>query len=167
MTMRTIDYNQAEPSKHITSAFLCSQCGVCELIACDFMLLSPRKILGAYRKELVKKGVKNPHTRNQLTQNSQFENRKVAIPMLLKKLDLTKYDVELPYVEGVQPVRKVRISLNKHAGRPALPKAQMGQKVKMCDIIASTPEDVLETVYHASIDGKITDVNNEWIEITE
>lgn len=166
MTMRTIDYNQAEPAKHITSAFLCSQCGVCELIACDFMLLSPRKILGAYRQELVKKGVKNPHTRNQITPNSQFENRKIALPMLLKKLDLTKYDVELPYVEGVQPVRKVRIPLNKHAGRPALPKVQMGQNVKMCDIIASTPEDLLGTVYHASIDGKITDVNNEWIEIS-
>ncbi|CAL7959263.1 Na+-translocating ferredoxin:NAD+ oxidoreductase subunit C [Gammaproteobacteria bacterium] len=167
MTMRTIDYNQAEPAKHITSTFLCSQCGVCELIACDFMLLSPRKILGAYRKELIKKGIKNPHARTKIIPNSQFENRKIAIPMLLKKLDLKKYDVELPCVTGVQPVKKVRISLNKHIGLPALSQVQMGQKVKMCDIIASTPDDILGTVYHASIDGKITDVNNEWIEITE
>lgn len=167
MTMRTVDYNQAEPAKHITSAFLCSQCGVCELIACDSMLLSPRKILGAYRKELVKKGVKNPHARDKIAPNSQFENRKVAIPMLLKKLDLQKYDIDLPYITGVQQVKKVRIALNKHAGRPALPQVQIGQKVKMCDIVASSPDDTLGTVYHASIEGKITDVNNEWVEITE
>ncbi|EKE01134.1 MAG: respiratory-chain NADH dehydrogenase protein, partial [uncultured bacterium] len=166
MTMRSLDYNQADPSKHITSAFLCSQCGVCELIACDFMLLSPRKIFAAYRKELVKKGVKNPHTRTKITPNSQFANRKISIPMLLKKLDLVKYDVELQYEEGVQPVKKVRIPLNKHAGRPALPQVKTGQKVKMCDIIASTPDDALGAVYHASIGGKVTEINNEWIEIS-
>jgi RnfABCDGE-type electron transport complex C subunit len=166
MTMRTIDYNQTDPAQHITSAFLCSQCGVCELIACDFMLLSPRKILGAYRKELVKKGIKNPHARNKIVANSQFENRKIAMPMLLKKLDLTKYDVELPYINSVQPVNQVRIALNKHAGASALPQVKAGQRVKMCDIIASTPDDMLGVVYHASINGKIADINNEWIEIT-
>lgn len=167
MTMRTIDYNQAEPSRHITSAFLCSQCGVCELIACDFMLLSPRKILGAYRKELVKKGIKNPHARTNIAPNSQFETRKIAIPMLLKKLDLVKYDVALSIIKGVQQVKTVRISLNKHAGQPALPQVKIGQKVKMCDIVASSPDDALGAVYHASIEGKITDVNNERIEITQ
>jgi Na+-translocating ferredoxin:NAD+ oxidoreductase RnfC subunit len=167
MTMRTVDYNQNEPTKHITSAFLCSQCGLCELIACDFMLLSPRKIFAAYRKELIKKGVKNPHNRNKIIPNSEFENRKVAISVLLKKLDLTKYDVALAYEPNVQPVKKVRISLNKHAGHPALPQVKTGQKVKMCDIIASTPDEMLGTVYHASIDGKITEVSSDWIEITE
>lgn len=167
MTMRTIDYNQAEPAKHITSAFLCSQCGVCELIACDAMLLSPRKIFGAYRKELVKKGIKNPHARNNCIPDSQFENRKIAIPMLLKKLDLTQYSIALPYISSVQQVTKVRIALDKHTGQPALPQVQVGQKLKMCDIIAATPDNMLGTVYHASIDGKITDVNNTWIEITK
>ena len=42
----------------------------------------------------------------------------------------------------------------------------MGQKVKMCDIIAVTPEDALGTVYHASIDGTITDIDNDLIEIS-
>lgn len=166
MTMRTIDYNQAEPIKHITSAFLCSQCGVCELVACDFMLLSPRKILVAYRQELIKNGVKNPHVRKQIAPDSQFENRKIAVPMLLKKLDLMRYDSNLSYIKGVQPAKKVHISLNKHAGMPALPHVKMGQRIKMCDIIASTPDDELGAIYHASISGKITDINNEWVEIT-
>jgi len=167
MTMRTIDYNQSEPTQHVTSAFLCSQCGVCELIACDFMLLSPRKIFAAYRKELVKKRVKNPHTRSNITVDSQFYGRKIAIPMLLKKLDLVKYDVDVPYEKGVKFVKMVRIFLNRHAGMPALPQVQLGQKVMMCDVIAATPNDSLGTVYHASIEGKVTSVDSEMIEITQ
>jgi len=167
MTMRAIDYNQDAPSKHITSAFLCSQCGVCELIACDFMLLSPRKIFAECRKELVRKGIKNPHVRTEIIANSQFENRKISIPTLLKKVDLVRYNIELPYIVGTQLTKKVRIHLNKHAGRSAIPQIKTGQKVKMCDVIASSPDDMLGTVYHASIDGIVTDINNEWIEITK
>ncbi|MFA6409049.1 MAG: 4Fe-4S dicluster domain-containing protein [Gammaproteobacteria bacterium] len=164
LTMRSLDYNQAEPAKNITSAFLCSQCGVCELAACDFMLLSPRKIFGAYRKELVSKGVKNPHQRSKIEPNSQFQNRKLAIPTLLKKIDLVRYDVEIPDC-GRQEIKTVRIPLNKHIGVPAEPKIKIGDKVKMCDIIAASPEDKLGAVYHASIEGKITNIDENWIEI--
>jgi Na+-translocating ferredoxin:NAD+ oxidoreductase RnfC subunit len=166
MTMRTIDYNQAEPTDHITSAFLCSQCGMCELIACDIMRLSPRKIYAAYRKELVAQGVKNPHTQINLQPNSQYEYRKIAIPTLLKKLDLMRYDGEFPYTGLIGGVQQVRIPLNKHIGVPAIPQVALGQKVKMCDIIAASPKDKLGTIYHASLTGKITDVNNEFIEIS-
>lgn len=164
LTMRTIDYNLAEPTKNITAAFLCSQCGVCELIACDIMQLSPRKILGAYRQQLVAKGIKNPHQRKDLVANSQFPNRKIAIPTLMKKIDLVKYDVKLPYC-GNYTVNKVRIALNKHIGAPAIPQVSVGQKVQMCDMIAASPADKLGSVYHASIDGKITEIGENFIEI--
>ena len=166
MTMRTIDYNQAEPVKHITSAFLCSQCGLCELVSCDIMRLSPRKIFGAYRKELVAKGIKNPHANNKAESSSQYENRKIGIPVLLKKLDLTKYYEQKTNYHGKQEINSVKIALNRHAGAVAMPMVKLGQKVKMCDIIAVSPSDKLGTVYHASIDGKITDINATEIEIT-
>lgn len=165
MTMRSIDYNLADPTKHITSAFLCSQCGTCELIACDFMLLSPRKIYAAYRKQLVASGIKNPHNRQNLEANSQLVNRKIAISTIMKKLDLVRYDVAMPYIKYAQNINRVRIPLNKHAGSPALPTVSMGQKVKMCDMMAATPKNKLGTVYHASISGKITDITDTWIEI--
>jgi len=163
--MRTIDYNQAEPTKHITSAFLCSQCGVCELIACDFMLLSPRKIYAAYRKELVTKGMKNPHSRKISEVRSQFENTKIAIPMVMKKLGIKKYDVPMPY-DGIKQVKRVRIPISRHAGAPAKPVVALGHKVKMCDVIAASPEDKLGSIVHASIPGKVTEITKQWIEIT-
>lgn len=165
LTMRSIDYNQAEPAKNITSAFLCSQCGVCELVACDSMQLSPRKIYAAYRKELVARGVKNPHTRTNVVPNSQIDGRKIAVTTLLKKADLAKYDIEVHY-EGIKPIKQVRINLNKHVGAPAIPNVVLGQKVRMCDIIAASPEDKLGSVYHASIAGKITDLSAGFVEIT-
>lgn len=166
MTMRTIDYNNAEPTKNITSAFLCSQCGICELVACDAMLLSPRKILAAYRKELVGRGIKNPHTRTKLEPRSQFEHSKISIQMLMKKIGIIDYYKPLSY-EGPQPVERVRIPLNRHAGAPAVPSVTMGQKVRMTDVIAASPQDKLGTVCHASISGKVSELTEYWIEITQ
>jgi Na+-translocating ferredoxin:NAD+ oxidoreductase RnfC subunit len=163
-TMRTIDYNMPVPTEHITSAFLCSQCGVCELIACDAMLLSPRKVYAEYKKLLTAKGVKNPHTRSGFPALDEVEYRKVSIPMTIKKLGISEYVGPTPSL-GYQVVNRVKIPLNRHTGAPAAAKVVPGEKVRVGDVIALTPPDKLGTVYHASIRGKITDVTEEWIEI--
>ena len=166
MTMRTIDYNIAEPTKHVTSAFLCSQCGVCELVACDIMLLSPRKIFAAYKEELIRRGVQNPHKQKVAEVRSGYENAKSSIEMVMKKLGLTEYDSGMPF-EGMKSVDRVRIALNGHTGVPAIPSVKKGATVRMCDPIAASPEDKLGAVYHASIGGKVSDVGEHYIEITK
>jgi len=165
LTMRTIDYNLDNPTDHITSAFLCSQCGMCELVACDFMQLSPRKIYAAYRKALMEKGIKNPHRRENLTARDAFVQRKVAIPTVIKKTGLGPYDKKLSFA-GTKTTKQVRIPLNRHIGAPAQPLAHLGQKVRMCDMIAATPADQLGATYHASIEGKVTNISDYFIEIT-
>jgi len=164
MTMRTIVYNNAEPTQHITSAFLCSQCGMCELVACDFMHLSPRRVFAAYKNELLSRGAKNPHKNKKVKINSQFVNRKPSIQMLVKKLNLVKYDCK-PYFAGTQKIKMARIPLNKHAGAPAIAQVNIGQMVRRCDIIAASPQNKLGTSYHASIDGKVTGITDNYIEI--
>jgi Na+-translocating ferredoxin:NAD+ oxidoreductase RnfC subunit len=164
MTMRTIDYNLSEPTDHITSAFLCSQCGVCELVACDFMLLSPRKVYAEYKKLLIAKGIKNPHQRSDIHVIPELEYRKVSLPTVIKKLGISEYVKDTPST-GYQTVDRVRIPLNRHTGAPAMPKVVPGEKVKVGDVIASSPLDKLGAIYHASIGGKVTEVSEEWIEI--
>lgn len=164
MTMRTIDYNQAVPTRHITSAFLCSQCGVCELIACDFMLLSPRKIFAAYRQRLAAGGIKNPHIRSGFSTRSQYKNTKISIATVMKKLGITQYAVKPPY-EGTKQADSVRIHLRRHTGAPAAPLVKLSQNVRMCDPIAESPEEKPGTRYHASIAGVITEITDGWIEI--
>lgn len=165
MTMRTIDYNFSEPSKYITSAFLCSQCSVCEMIACDIMSLSPKKIFAEYKKLLIKNGIKNPHNRTGFKTNSEYSSRKTSIAMIMKKIDVSRYSVETPY-KGKITVSKVRIPIRKHIGSPAKPLLEIGNNVRINDMIAATPKDKLGTTYHASIVGKITDINEDWIEIS-
>lgn len=163
MTMRTIDYNLSEPTDPITSAFLCSQCGVCELVACDFMMLSPRKIYAEYRKLLMAKGIRNPH-RNTVSALPELEYRKVPVPLILKKLDLSRFAGSVTALSH-QTVSNVRVPLNRHAGAPAMPMVELGQNVAMGDVIAASPEEGLGTVCHASIAGTVTDITAEWIEI--
>lgn len=166
-TMRTIVYNNADTSQHITSAFLCSQCGMCELIACDFMHLSPRRIFAEYKKELLNREIKNPYKKIPAKINSQFKNRKLSIQMILKKLKLSNYNVKLNFFTEIQPVKLVRIPLNKHVGASAIPQVKIGQTVQRCDIIAASPQDKLGAIYHASIDGQIIDVTENYIEIKQ
>ncbi|HAZ11521.1 MAG: hypothetical protein A2X86_14130 [Bdellovibrionales bacterium GWA2_49_15] len=165
-TMRTIDYNHADPAKHITSAFLCSQCGVCELAACDVMKLSPRKIYGAYRKELVARGVKNPHHEQPKEVRSNYEYSKLALPTLIKKIHLVEYAERAVVNKGKVESSRVRIALNRHLGVPANPTVTLGQQVLMGDVIGATPEEKMGSIYHASIAGKVTDLSHNVVEIT-
>ncbi|MBU0505591.1 MAG: SLBB domain-containing protein [bacterium] len=164
-TMRTLDYNSAEATKHITSAFLCSQCGVCELIACDFMLLSPKRIYAAYRKELVAKGIKNPHSKKPEQVTSAYEDRKVSVAMVMKKLGIEKYyKKNIPFL-GNMNTNFVSIPINKHIGAPSLPAVNVGQSVSMGDMIATCPEKALGANYHASISGEVVEVTESYINL--
>ena len=40
-----------------------------------------------------------------------------------------------------------------------------GQTLRMGDVIAFSPPGELGTTYHASIPGRVSEVNNNWIEI--
>ncbi len=164
-TMLTIDYNMAEPTDHITAAFLCSQCGVCELIACDVMELSPRKVYAEYKDLLISQGISNPHNRVSKAILPEIEYRKIPLPTVVKKIGISEYDKDIAWL-GYKSMNRVSISLNRHTGAPAIPKVVTGDKVKMGDVIASSPLGESGTIYHSSIAGKVTDVSEIRIEIT-
>lgn len=165
MTMRTVNYQSPEPAESVTSAFLCSQCAMCEMIACDIMRLSPRRIYADLRKRLVSSGLKNPHLRMGFGALETYSMRKMPMPQVIRKLGLGSYDKKLEF-RGEICVSKVRIPLNKHAGMPAAPTVRKGDAVRLGDIIADVPEDKLGARCHASITGKVTQVMNEYVEIT-
>jgi len=164
ITMRAADYNQAEPVERITSAFLCSQCGMCEMVACDIMRLSPRRVYAEYRKQLVARGVKNPHTRGDFNVRDNYPNTKVSTATVLKKIGMGEYTKRPEYLGDIE-VEKVRIPITKHTGAAATSSVKRGDRVKMCDIVASSPPDKLGTIYHASISGRVEEVSDTFVEI--
>lgn len=165
MTMRSVNYQMDEPSRHVTAAFLCSQCGMCEMVACDIMKLSPRRIYASLKQKLAAAGMKNPHRRKGFPVREPYSYRKAPLPQILKKIGVEKYHRELEF-KGELEVSNVRVPLAKHTGAPAVATVKRGSKVGLGDCIAEVGQDKLGARCHASIAGTVVDVTSEYIEIT-
>lgn len=165
MTMRTVNYQNDNAADHITSAFLCSQCGMCEMVGCDFMRLSPKRVYANLKERLVASGMKSPHRRKGFSAREPYTYRKYPIPQLLKKMGIAKYNRKLEY-RGDVDIPRVRIPLDRHTGAPARCLVEVGDSVRRADAIGEIPEDKLGARYHASISGRVTAVDNGYVEIT-
>jgi Na+-translocating ferredoxin:NAD+ oxidoreductase RnfC subunit len=163
--MRVIAYDRDLDSETITSAWLCCECGLCDLWSCP-MSLSPRVIYREFKRRLKEAGIKNPHRRADLTQDFYRPFRGVPADRLMRRLGLSEYDVKPPFDPAPWPVSSARIQLNQHIGASAIPVVKVGEKVAKGRLIGEIPEGALGARYHASIDGMVTEVNTKWIGIT-
>ncbi len=152
-------------SAHVTNAYLCCLCGVCEVMACP-LTLSPRKVFDSMRSELGKAGVPNPHRRKELSPDEFQRLRRVPLPRLIARLGLDGYmdtpdlvDLEVPRVP------EVRIPCHQHTGAPAIPTVRVGDAVQAGDLIAEVPEGKLGAPVHASISGQVIKVDEHEIRI--
>jgi Na+-translocating ferredoxin:NAD+ oxidoreductase RnfC subunit len=154
------------PSAHVTAAYLCCLCGVCEVYACPLML-SPRKVYAQFKQELARAGQANPHKRTDCQPHDFRNHRRVPLPRLVARLGLTEY-VDAPHtVDWSEPeVARVRIRLDHHTGAPAKAVVAVGERVRVGDLVGEIPEGKLGARYHASIDGTVTAVGATGVEIT-
>ncbi|MBI5478063.1 MAG: SLBB domain-containing protein [Deltaproteobacteria bacterium] len=153
------------PTAHVTAAYLCCLCGVCEVYACPLML-SPRKVYVQFRQELAKAGQANPHRRTDCQPHDFRNHRRVPLPRLVARLGLTEY-LDVPHtVDWTEPeVAGVCLRLDQHTGAPARPVVAVGQRVRVGDLVGEIPEGKLGARYHASIDGVVTAVGAASVEI--
>ena len=163
--MIALDYARAEPSAEVTSAFLCSGCGICEMVGDEAAFTSPKKIYSEFKSRLLKAGVKNPHTRSGFVVHSQYQNRKLAIPTLVMKLGIGDY-VCMPARGGKKQISLVRVPTRRHVGVAALTTIALHQLVRRGDVIAASPADDLGALYQAPIHGQVSDITDDFIEIT-
>lgn len=152
-----------ENSVHLSNAYLCSECGLCDMFGCP-MELSPRGLLRAAKEELSRQGIKNPHNRSDLTVHPERGYRRVNHDRLMARIGVKKYDMhELP-VRNIT-TKCIKISLSQHTGVPASPVVKKGQKVKTGDLIADIPKDSLGARVHAGIDGTVRQITDSFVEI--
>lgn len=143
--------------------FFCSQCGLCEMFACNQML-SPKTLIGEYRDGLRKNGVRAPK-RELKEEKKDFSYRRVAMSRLTARLNLTKYNKEAKLSEEKINPARVKIELTQHIGAGCVPEVKKGDKVHAGDIIAKVPAEALGANIHASIDGKVVEVCDRFIVI--
>jgi Na+-translocating ferredoxin:NAD+ oxidoreductase RnfC subunit len=93
------------------------------------------------------------------------EYRRVPLSQLRRRLKVEQYEAETPFDPAPLNPARVRIKLRQHAGAQAVPVVQPGARIRRGQPVGRVPEGELGAHVHASVTGKVTQVNQAWIEI--
>lgn len=145
------------------NAFLCSGCRLCEY-AC-VMNLQPWKLNQYFKGELAGAGVKNTLNRRPEKADRFREYKKYPVHKLTHLLGLAKYDLPAPLEIKEYSFTGVLLPLKQHTGAPSVPVVKEGDRVKKGDLLAAVPEGKLGSALHASIEGTVTKITGEAVEI--
>ncbi len=163
LMMRSLAYQNNEPTSGMTAAFLCSQCGLCEY-ACP-MNLSPRRAYAELAAKFRAGGMKNPHHNAPTSVHEFNQYRKIGKDRLIRRYQLTKYDSHSLTLTPIPDPPLVRLSLTQAFGAPSEPAVKSGDVVEAGQLIANAPEGKLGAALHASIDGTVTGIDSDYITI--
>ena len=160
--MRGLANEDSSALGNIASVVSCCDCGLCSLYACP-MDLDPGKLTNMVKQSLLKKGVKTekivPFETDVLR-----ESKKVPTKRLIARLELTDYNVPAPLNNELFSADTVKILLKQHIGVVATPIVNVGNIVSKGTLIASC-NDKLGANIHSSINGKVINVTDNYIEI--
>jgi Na+-translocating ferredoxin:NAD+ oxidoreductase RnfC subunit len=166
--MRSLMFSGGGGKLHSEYALLCCECSLCSLYSCPENL-SPRDVCVAAKKDLraMKAGFGTSALNSGLPAavHPVREERKVPVSKLIRRLGLAGYNSDAPYLEHDYKPRRVRIQLSQHIGTSCKPAVAPGQSVKKGDIVGDLAADQPGCPVHASIDGKISKVNDVYVEI--
>ena len=156
--MRSLCFNEMGEANVVGTDFCC-ECNLCTMIACPEDL-DPKNVCTQNKRRRASEGVKwqNPPL-VETRADTHLDNRRVPIGRLIRKLGLSDFNNTGPLLPPAQPPAKVSIPLNMHIGAPAEPTVNVGDSVREGDVIGRPPAGKLGVPIHASIAGRVTNVN--------
>lgn len=160
MAMRALASGNEALLGDVNGIFSCCDCGLCTYFACNFGL-KPGKAMQQMKGNLMRQGRK-PVKEVKFREDPGLHNKRVPTERLLLRLDLKKYDKDAPFA-GYVDCEAVKIPLKMHIGGPDEPLVSAGQQVNRGQLIAR-PQGMGANI-HASIDGTVTQVTDQYIEI--
>ncbi len=144
-------------------AELCCSCGICTLYACPEDLY-PKEACDAGKLSRKTAGLKFIQQKP-VQPHPMKEYRRVPLAQLRKRLQIEEYEREAPFEQPeIRPAR-VRIKWKQHAGVPAEPCVAEGARVSRGQTVGRAPRDKLGVSVHASMDGVVARLTEEFIEI--
>jgi len=156
--------NQDFQDKNVfINTLFCSSCGLCELYSCP-QGLSPRSLIEQYKSGLRKAGVKVPSGVIGTPVQESREYRKTPEKRLEARLGLLPYQADAPLDNQLVSMNQVKLLLSQHLGAPAKAIVSVGDIVETGQVIAKSAAG-LSVPVHASINGKITEVNSAYLKI--
>ncbi|MDX2150753.1 MAG: SLBB domain-containing protein [Bryobacteraceae bacterium] len=161
--MRSLGFSLTGASNWNQWGELCCACGLCTLYACPEDLF-PKEACDQAKHDLRAEGIRFVQQRP-VAVHPMKESRRVPLSMLRKRLKVEEYEGETPYDAKQYKPKTVRLKLKQHAGKPASPVVQTGDKVKRGTLVACVAGNELGASVHASIDGVIAAVTESHIEV--
>jgi Na+-translocating ferredoxin:NAD+ oxidoreductase RnfC subunit len=165
--MRSLLMTGAERDRISLWAAYCCECNVCTLFACPEKL-DPKNICvdakGRLREQKISRSKEEI---DQLFRevHSARDGRQIPIAMLYQRLGVKPYDRKAHFTRGPFAPRSVTIPLRANIGAAATPSVKEGASVRKGECIGTVPDDKLGCPVHASIDGKVTAIDERGIHI--
>lgn len=155
---------KAMDTKTFLGAFYCSNCGVCQTIACP-QNISPNRLFQRVKAELLKNGVKAQMMDSSIPVKERVY-RQVPVKRLVNRLGIRKYyRDEFEFVELPLP-KEVSILTKQHIGARGETAVQVGDHVTVGQLLIKAPENALGARIHSSVDGKVKNISESSITIT-
>jgi Na+-translocating ferredoxin:NAD+ oxidoreductase RnfC subunit len=159
--MRALSAERGKLLGTFNGLFSCCDCGLCTYYACNFGL-SPSAVMGGFKRSFMDRGAK-PKKEIAAPADPGMANKKVPTARLLSRLSLSRYDRDAPLLPFAVAVPRVRIPLKMHIGAPCKASVEKGRPVRKGGLIAAPSG--LGAAIHASINGVVSEVTSEYIEI--
>lgn len=161
--MLGVKNDDAQDSQAFLNTQYCSQCGMCEMVACK-QGLNPRTLIGFAKASIMKNGLKNPN-KIEAVPRGERNMRRLTTARLRQKLGLEKYNNPSPLSDAVVSPDKLYISMRQNIGKPGDVIVKEGQMVKKGECIVKAPENALGLPIHSPIDGTILKISNDVITV--
>ncbi len=159
--MRGVKSDDATDTEAFLNTQYCSQCGICEMVACK-QELNPRTLIGFAKVTMAKKGLRRLEKKEAVPLKER-DMRQLTTARLRQKLDLEKYNNACPLVDEEVKIKRLYVSLSQNIGAPSVSCVKEGQEVKRGELIADAPVDSLGLPIHAPVDAKVLKISDTTI----
>lgn len=161
--MRSLGFTSSGKELWNQYAELCCSCGLCTLYACPEDLY-PKEACDQAKTDMRKIGMKYKQSK-EIKVHPIKEGRRVPLKQLVQRLKLKELDSHTPFKDIAYSPAQVKLMMSQHIGAKAIASVSIGDKVSRGQQIAAPPADKLGTPIHASIDGVVTQVTEDFVRI--
>jgi len=139
----------------IAGTLYCCECNLCTLFSCPENL-DPKNVCVQSKPAARERGLLFKGSPDRVQPHPMAEFRRVPMGRLIARLGLGEFNNTGPLIDYAFTPRRVILPLKQHAGAPAVPVVQSGERVREGDQLAAPEAGKLGARVHASIDGAVT-----------
>ncbi|MEG1421458.1 cobalamin reductase PduS [Citrobacter sp.] len=162
LLVRAVNYQQAATPQLLLTALTCSECNVCESVACP-VGISPMRINRMLKREL--RALNHRYEGPLNPEDEMAKYRLIPVKRLITKLGLSDWYHDAPLDLTDYPTEKTTLLLRQHIGASAIPCVQKDERVVRGQCVADVPPGALGAPVHASIDGIVSEITEQSITV--